>query len=184
MSRRWRAKYAELWERLSPEERAWHQMKTSCEFKRYYLSRRIMICERWLVFANFLADVGPKPEPQTEYSLRRIDPSRGYEPGNVEWRRRGVASESQLKNNIGPIVKHEQKVPPEVARLEALRKSSFLARRLHMDGWSNAAIGRTLGWSPQRVKETVSSPEWWYETPTGKENAMRLLNEHRMRQSV
>lgn len=47
-----------------------------------YGGRGIRVCEPWMDFANFLADVGEKPE---RLSLDRIDNSRGYEPGNVRW---------------------------------------------------------------------------------------------------
>jgi len=45
----------------------------------------IKICERWLnSFANFLADMGPKPS--SKYSLDRYPNTNGdYEPGNCRW---------------------------------------------------------------------------------------------------
>jgi hypothetical protein len=54
-----------------------------------YLRRmhRQEICERWLKFKAFAADMGPRPS--TDYSLRRIEISKPYAPGNVEWRIKG-----------------------------------------------------------------------------------------------
>lgn len=36
-------------------------------------------------FAEFLEEVGPRPEPKFDYSLDRIDNNGNYEKGNVKW---------------------------------------------------------------------------------------------------
>lgn len=48
-----------------------------------YVERNIGVCERWLRFENFLADMGEPPGPR--YSLEREDNDKGYEPGNCVW---------------------------------------------------------------------------------------------------
>jgi hypothetical protein len=47
-----------------------------------YGGRGISVCERWLKFENFLADMGPRPDGMT---LERERVNEGYEPGNCVW---------------------------------------------------------------------------------------------------
>jgi hypothetical protein len=67
---------------------SWSAMKTRClnpndsDWQRYG-ARGITICDRWLTFENFLADMGERPEGKT---LDRYPNQAGnYEPGNCRW---------------------------------------------------------------------------------------------------
>ena len=72
----------------SPEYRAWNAMKDRClnpKNKRYrhYGGRGIKVCDSWLKFENFYADMGPRPSPSL--SIDRVNNDGNYEPGNCQW---------------------------------------------------------------------------------------------------
>ena len=85
--------------KASVEYRAWQNMKKRCEspaHKQYkdYGGRGITVCKEWESFTAFLADMGLKPSPITEYSLDRIDNNENYTASNCRW-----ATRVQQANN-------------------------------------------------------------------------------------
>ena len=67
--------------------RIWRGMISRCTlpdttYYSYYGGRGISVCERWLKFENFLADMG---DPSSDLSIDRIDSSGNYEPANCRW---------------------------------------------------------------------------------------------------
>jgi hypothetical protein len=73
--------------RSSQTYKSWASMIQRCsnpKKKEYgcYGGRGIDVCKRWLVFANFLADMGERPKGLT---LDRIDNDLGYGPLNCRW---------------------------------------------------------------------------------------------------
>jgi hypothetical protein len=63
----------------------------------HYGGREITVCDRWLVFENFLEDMGEAP-PRLQ--IDRIDNDGDYEPGNCRW----VDASTNLKNRRRKVI--------------------------------------------------------------------------------
>lgn len=97
----------------TPEYTAWKDMKRRCfnehasNYRRYG-ERGISICERWLDFSNFLADMGPRPS--SEMSIERVNNDGNYEPGNCIWATAFVQANNTCRNRYLEIDGRRQTV--------------------------------------------------------------------------
>lgn len=72
----------------SPTIMAYERAKTLCDTPSAHGYRKVGgrglgMCDRWRSgFEHFLADMGERPD---EHRLVRVDPDKGFEPGNCKW---------------------------------------------------------------------------------------------------
>jgi hypothetical protein len=99
----------------------------------------ISVCERWLRFENFLADMGERPS--LAYSIDRIDSRGNYEPGNCRW---ATAAQQRRNTTIKCLT-------PDLVRD---------ARARHAAGESIASIARSMGVYPNSIRQIVRRVQW------------------------
>lgn len=132
--------------RRHPLSGTWRDIKTRCYNPRsptyqYYGARGVRMCDRWREsFADFLADVGPRPTPM--HSLDRIDNDKGYEPGNVRW-----ATADQQRRN--------QRQAPKLSEVAAL-----CIRELRSRGATFHVLGDAFGVTKQTVMAVCQGRIW------------------------
>ena len=120
----------------SPTYTSWRAMVDRCTQPSHtkwaqYCGRGTRVCERWMNFEAFLADMGSRP-PGT--SLDRVDNDGNYEPGNCRW---ATASEQSLNRSITRVLTHPDgrtMALTEWARVSGLQVGT-LWKRLK-SGWS------------------------------------------------
>ena len=85
------------------EHQSWRGMIERCTNPnhaswKWYGGRGVTVCQRWLEFHNFVADMAPRPVGRT---LDRINANAGYCPDNCRW----ADSRTQFENsrNHAPI---------------------------------------------------------------------------------
>lgn len=83
----------------SMRSRCWHRGNASYD---RYGGRGITVCERWLIFENFLADMGERPAGMT---LDRIDGDGNYEPSNCRW----ATKQEQESHKSNPWLEPEKR---------------------------------------------------------------------------
>ena len=117
-----------------PTYRSWYAMiqrSTNPNNARYpsYGGRGIGVCERWLKFENFLADMGERPEGMT---IERVDNDGHYEPRNCQWATR-FEQDSNKSTNVKITFEGETLTLSEWSRRTGIHKMT-LRNRLRRAG--------------------------------------------------
>lgn len=136
-----------------PAHGSWYSMKQRCLNKNAtgysrYGGAGIKICDRWMEFDNFYADMGDRPEGM---SLDRIDNDGNYEPRNCRWATIVEQSKNQ-KSNRKVEIDGVTKLITEWARdigITASTLSKRLAKGIDKEG--------LLAPNPQSKRKTITS---------------------------
>lgn len=70
---------------------------------KHYGARGIAVCDRWVSYHTFLADMGQRPE---DMSLDRIDNEKGYSPNNCRWATKKMQANNCRTNRIIDLGHH------------------------------------------------------------------------------
>lgn len=127
----------------TPEHRVWSSMiqrcgDLNCNAYPRYGGRGIKVCERWLDFANFYADIGPRPS--SLHTIERIDNNKGYEPDNCCWATKAEQNQN-TRNNVNITYNGQTKCLAEWGRIIGVSVGTVHARLKR-------------GWSPERAVST------------------------------
>lgn len=119
--------------------------KPTVKEKKWYGENGCGICESWLLFDNFLADMGPRPSPK--HSIDRINNTLGYSKENCRWATRSEQALNKKKTIVLNVNGNEIRGIKGIA--EAIGISASLVSSRLKRGWS---INRILETKRKLVK--------------------------------
>jgi len=98
-----------------------------------YGGRGITVCDEWLSFEQFYADMGDQPPGM---SIDRIDNENGYSKENCRWatRKEQTANRRIQRNAITIIIDGNRRAAVEICRERGINPGTFRTRIKR--GWS------------------------------------------------
>ena len=122
--------------KFSPTYHSWASMLQRATnpkrpYAKHYVLKGIGVCEAWLEFDSFLADMGVRPSGTT---LDRIDPSKGYSPENCRWATPDQQANNKSSSRMATINGVTQSVTAWCRELGVSRNTVWA--RIHQWGYS------------------------------------------------
>jgi hypothetical protein len=118
------------------EFNSWRAMLDRCRnpkaigYSRYG-KRGITVCDRWLMFRNFIEDMGLKPTPA--HTIDRIDNDKGYYPENCQWATRQQQADNSSRTHLITLDGETHSIATWARRYGAIRR---LVNGRILKGWS------------------------------------------------
>jgi hypothetical protein len=109
-----------------------------CKPDKQYGRLGIVVCERWRKFANFLADMGKRPDG---CEIDRRDVTGIYEPSNCRW-----------------LPKRANRQQRRTTKLAPGKREQILQMKL--DGMSQRAIAQTMDVSESCISDFLRGASW------------------------
>lgn len=125
----------------------WHQIMRRCQYgnkdsPRYH-GRGITVCERWLEFRNFLADMGPTYQPGL--TIERIDNNGPYAPENCIWATPKEQARNRRSNVIVPTPWGDMSIA-EAAERRGINYWTLWDRWRRWDRWGSEFDNQRDSW--------------------------------------
>lgn len=159
-----------------PGYMVWAQMKYRCMdpkaagYKNYG-GRGIKVCERWMVFANFISDMGVPPKGMT---LDRWPDANGdYEPGNCRWATPLQQSRNK-RNNLMLTAFGRTQCLAAWAEEFAIRKDT-LGHRIHKQGMTLEQAVTAPVLNPTQSAQIRNAVRWGKRAPSVSDVASAAL---------
>lgn len=135
--------------------RRWADMLTRARNPNYkqakdYSERGISVCERWLSFENFYADMG---DPPTGYSIERKNNDLGYSPENCHW----APKKAQARNTrTTKLLTVGDETYCQAEWAERVGVTPYQIYKRIKDGWTPEEVA---GYKP-RTRTTGARTKW------------------------